>query len=434
MSVLKSRITSALPPALAGVMVMALAGGIFAQADTKQQAPADKLYSQGQFDEAALLYARAAADDPSSYAAALGLGRISLLRNDLAEAEKWLKKAMALQPQEKEPQALLGEALCRRCEYAQAAPLFEAVGHKARAEKLRAFQGKIPFLIESGPESSVLEFIQTDPLPVIRVTVNGQEGKFLIDTGGWDLHVFPEFAARCGLKPLGEMQTGTFAGGRQAAMASSVADRVQLGEFSLRNVPAVLPGQSGGRPFQVDGIVGTVVLNRFLFTLDYPRGCLVLRRATPEASRAIRAQSEKAGSFPVPFWLAGDHFIFARGTVNNAGPYLFLVDTGMAGGGFDCPESVVKEAKIELAKEGFQGMGGGGPITVYPFTANVTLGSVRRDDLRGLFGAIPPGFENRHGFRNGGLVSHGFFRPFAVTFDFQSMTLYLEKPATVESE
>jgi hypothetical protein len=29
----------------------------------------------------------------------------------------------------------------------------------------------------------------------------------------------------------------------------------------------------------------------------------------------------------------------------------------------------------------------------------------------------------------GGLISHGFFRPYAVTFDFLSMTLYLKKPA-----
>ena len=119
-------------------------------------------------------------------------------------------------------------------------------------------------------------------------------------------------------------------------------------------------------PFPIDGIAGTVVLYRFLFTLDYPGGRLVLRRATPESSRTAMSESAATGAVRVPFWLAGDHFIFARGTVNNAGPYLFHVDTGMAGGGFSCPEHVVKEAKIELPKEGFQGMGGGGPITVYP--------------------------------------------------------------------
>ncbi|MFA7160898.1 MAG: hypothetical protein WC299_16500, partial [Kiritimatiellia bacterium] len=172
----------------------------------------------------------------------------------------------------------------------------------------------------------------------------------------------------------------------------------------------------------------TVVLYRFLFTLDYPGNRLLLRRNTPESARTLASESAAAGTVRVPFWLAGDHFIFARGTVNGAGPYLFLVDTGMAGGGFSCPEYVVKEAKIELSKEGFQGMGGGGPITVFPFTANLTLGEARQDNVRGLYGALPPGVLDRNGFRTGGIISHGFFRPFAVTFDFRAMTLYLKKP------
>jgi hypothetical protein len=430
MTTLKTKKKGSRRPALTVALFALLAVGGFAQAGSQDEAA--KFFAQGLFDEAALSYSRAAAADPRAYEPALGLGRISLLRNDLAEAEKWLSKAMALQPQEKEPKALLGEVLYRRYDYAQAAPLLEAAGQQARAEKLRAFQDKTPFLIESGPETCALDFVQTDPLPIIKVTVNGREGKFLIDTGGWELHVFAEFAAACGLKALGGMQTGTYAGGRQAAAAFSVADRVQLGEFALRHVPVVLPASAGRRPFQVDGIVGTVVLYRFLFTLDYPRGRLVLRRNTPEASRAVRAEAGKAGAVRVPFWLAGDHFIFARGTVNDAGPYLFLVDSGMGGGGFDCPESVVREAKIELSKEGFQGMGGGGPVTVYPFTVNVSLGEARRDGVRGLFGALPPGSENRLGFRSGGLVSHGFFRPFAITFDFQAMVMYLEKAAAAE--
>ncbi len=141
---------------------------------------------------------------------------------------------------------------------------------------------------------------------------------------------------------------------------------------------------------------------RFLFTLDYPGGRLVLRRNTPEQSKAVQAESKKAGAFRMPFWLAGDHFIFARGTANGAGPYLFHVDSGMAGGGFSCPEYVVKEANIELPKQGFQGMGGGGPITVYPFTVDLTLGDARQTGVRGLNGALPPGSEDRFGFRTGG--------------------------------
>ncbi len=396
-----------------------------AQTAPSSLTPADAMYRRGQFDEAFPLYARIAGEDPSSYGAVLGLAKICLLRNSLGEAETWLNKAIALKPQEQEPQALMGEVLYRRDRYFEAAPFFEAAGRKPKAEKLRAFEGRTPFEIESGPELSSLEFVQVDPLPKIKVTVNGQEGIFLIDTGGWELHVMKAFAEKCGLNPLPLKEIGTYAGGRQAASSSAVADRVRLGEFSLRHVPVVIAERAS--PLQVDGIVGTVVLYHFLFTLDYPGSRLILRRNTPEMSKAVLAEAETAGVFRVPFWLAGDHFVYARGTANGAGPYLFFVDTGMAGGGFDCPESVIKEAKIELSKQGFQGMGGGGPITVYPFTVNLTLGEARQDGVQGLYGALPPGFDERHGFRMGGLISHGFFRAFAVTFDFRSMTIFMKR-------
>jgi hypothetical protein len=412
--------------AIAGVLILSLPGMGRPLSSPQDLARADDLYRQGHFDEAAGLYARIAEQDPASYGAALGLGRVQLLRNSLPEAEAWLKKARELKPEEKEPQALLGEALYRRDHYSAAAPFFESLGQKAKAEKLRAFQDRTPFLIESGPEVSSLPFVVTDPLPQIKVTVNGREGTFLIDTGAWELHVMPAFAEKCGLKPLAATDTGVYAGGRTASNANSVADSVRLGDFSLRNVPIVIPQGPRG-PFQVDGIVGTVVLYHFLFTLDYPEGRLILRRNTPEMSKTVQAESETAGAAGVPFWLAGDHFMYAWGTANGAGPYLFFVDTGMAGGGFSCPEYVVKEAKIELPKEGFQGMGGGGPVTVYPFTVDLTLGQARRDKVQGLYGALPPGFEDRQGFRTGGIISHGFFRPYAVTFDFRAMTISMKK-------
>lgn len=412
---------------VSGALALPPCGAAVSRGITQDIAQADGLFHQGQFDKAEPLYARVAAADAASFEAALGLGRIYLLRNDLDAAETWLRKAMELKPGEQELQALTGEVHYRRDEYEKAAPFFEAAGQKPKAEKLRAFKGIKPFLIESGPEMTSVKFVRTDPLPTVKVTVNGREGTFLIDTGGWELHVNPAFAEKCGLKPLGEQQTATYAGGQRAAVDQAVADSVGLGEFRLRNVPVVIPVGAGARP--VDGIIGTVVLYHFLFTLDYPGGELVLRRRTPEMSRSVRAEADAAGAARMPFWFAGDHFVYAWGTVNGAGPYLFFVDTGMGGGGFDCPESVIKEANIKLPEKGLTGQGGGGPVTVYPFAADLTLGEAKETGVRGLHGAIPPGRDDRFGFRSGGLISHGFFRPYAVTFDFLSMTLYMTKAA-----
>jgi hypothetical protein len=47
-------------------------------------------------------------------------------------------------------------------------------------------------------------------------------------------------------------------------------------------------------------------------------------------------------------------------------------------------------------------------------------------DAQGLF-AGPFPLENTFGFRIGGLISHGFFRPYAVAFDFNGMRLLLKR-------
>ena len=71
-------------------------------------------------------------------------------------------------------------------------------------------------------------------------------------------------------------------------------------------------------------------------------------------------------------------------------------------------------------------MGGGGPVTVTPFTIkSLTLGGARQSDVTGMFGAFPMASEYAHGFRIGGIISHAFFRPYALTFDFDRMRLYL---------
>ena len=408
------------------VMITPLYGVTLQSHTDNNLTKANELFHNGQFDEAGQLFKKLLENDPDSYDAVIGMSRIFVLCNKLDKAETFIKKAIKLKPGEKEPQMLMGEILYRQDRYFEAAQYFEAAGQKAKAEKMRAFKGKTPFLIEKGPNISIVPFIRTDPLPTIEITVNGQKGIFLIDTGALDLHINPNFAEKCGIKPLGETQIGTFAGGRQAALNSGVANSVQLGDFSILNVPVTLPEKGQGL-FGVDGIIGTAALYHFKFTLDYPGGKLILQRYPADASSKSLAESDLEGYIQIPFWMVGDHFIIARGTANGAGPYLFIVDTGMAGAGFSCQKYLIDEAKIEVSKQGFQGMGGGGPITIYPFMVNLSLGDAHNDNVRGFFGAMPFDSENRFGFRTGGIISHGFFRPFSVTFDFQNMNMYLKK-------
>jgi hypothetical protein len=129
----------------------------------------------------------------------------------------------------------------------------------------------------------------------------------------------------------------------------------------------------------------------------------------------------------VSFWMAGDHYMVAWGSVNESQPMLFFVDTGLAGGGFTCPESTLKEGGIKLQENlASEGVGGGGKVKVIPFVVEeLTFGEAKGQNIQGLFtGAFP--LENAFGFRIGGLISHGFFRPYALTLDFTGMRLFLK--------
>jgi tetratricopeptide (TPR) repeat protein len=59
---------------------------------------ADRLYSEGRFDEAWAAYGRVLDDAPHSAAALEKLGRIALLRNATQEAERYLSAALERAP------------------------------------------------------------------------------------------------------------------------------------------------------------------------------------------------------------------------------------------------------------------------------------------------------------------------------------------------
>jgi hypothetical protein len=213
-------------------------------------------------------------------------------------------------------------------------------------------------------------------------------------------------------------------------------DKVTLGDFVVRNVPVHVlntrrfSAAARGKP--VGGILGTVMLSHFLATLDYPAGRLILRRKTPEQLQRVERQVQSAKGYTIPFWLAGDHYAVARGQVNGGREMLFFADTGLAGGGFVCPKSTLKEAEIKLPDgPAVEGQGGGGTVRAVPFTVDeLSLGPVKARDIQAFAGVFPEQMEYHEGFRIGGFVSHQFFRPYALTLDFSGMRFFLtsEKP------
>jgi predicted aspartyl protease len=420
------------------LLLASMAGAIPGGAQTSK-APAatgeaDSAFKAGNFAAAEKLYAAAIRQDPGNAAAALRLGRLALLANRLEEAEKWLGKSLALQPGDKLAQRSLAEVYRRRDDFERAAPLLAAAGREAEAKKLASFKGMVPYQIEGPGQETHLKFVHTDPLPLVRVKVNGEEVNFILDTGGGEVILDPELAQKAGVVNVGS-EKGTFAGGKSAEVGQGRLASLTLGEFVVRNVPVGIQSTrrfaAAARGKQVDGILGTVLLYHFVPTIDYGNGELVLRRRPGSNAKPTATPVAGPQDVEVPFWLAGDHLMLASGRVNQSAPVLLLVDTGAAGLGFTGPRSILAEAGIKLpAGPEAEGIGGGGAVKVTPFQlAELSLGAARETDIPSVYGAFPESLEWSNDFRIAGLISHQFFRPYALTLDFDRMKLTLRRGA-----
>ena len=426
------------------LLVMLGPCAISRQAMAAEQKPspidsADRLFRIGEFARAGEQYAKIAADHPDDYSATLQLGRIALLSNRLDDAEHRLKRAIDLRPGDADPKVMLAEAYYRRDDFAKAvaalngvdvgtSPLVAAQYPTLNVAKLQSFNGQTPYEVHGDGQITRLKFLRTDPLPLITVRVNGgDEVTFFIDTGASEVALDTDFAKELGVPLFGTVQ-GTFSGGQHAEVQQGRIESLTLGDWTVKNLPvAMLPLRqlSGGlEAKRIDGIIGTTLFYHFLATLDFPHGEFVLRRKNATNLEQFVASSVK--SVAVPFWIASDHFMVGWGRVETLPPALLFVDTGLAGAGVKLAESVIKEAGIKLEEDkASAGAGGGGNLKIVPYVVHrLSFGKVQEENVAGLYDGPFP-WENLFGFHLAGMVGHDFFKPHAVTFDFENMKILL---------
>ena len=412
-------------------------------ANAAEQTPiesADRLFQMGEFAQAGEQYARIAADRPDDYSAILQLGRIALLSNRLDDAESWLEEDIGLRGGEADPKIMLAEVYYRRDDFEKAAaslngidlstdPLIVSQYPTLNVAKLRSFKGQTPYQVLGDGQMTRLKFLRTDPLPLVSVRVNGgAEVTFFIDTGGSEVALDTEFARELGVPQLGAVQ-GTFSGGQHAEVRQGRIETLTVGDWTVRNLPAAmlplrqLSESLGAR--RIDGIIGTTLFYHFLATIDYPKGELVLRRKDAASLEQFLASAGK--SIAVPFWIASDRFMVGWGRVETLPPTLLFIDTGLASAGVKLAEAVIKEAGIKLQEDkASSGAGGGGKLRIVPYIVHrLSFGQLQEDNVPGLYDGPFP-WENLFGFHLAGMVGHDFFKPHAVTFDFQNMKVFLQ--------
>jgi aspartyl protease/tetratricopeptide repeat protein len=401
---------------------------------------ANRLFQEGKFAEAGKLYLKIVSQNPKDYSATLYLGRIALLSNRLDDAQKWLEKAITLQPKNADPKVMLAAAFYRRDDFQRATAALNGVDvssnklindqYPMNVAMFESFKGQTPYELQSDVTNTHVKFVRTDPLAIVNVRINGgKEVTFFIDTGGSVVTLDTDFAKELGVPQFGAIQ-GTFSGGQHAEVQLGRIESITLGDWTIKNVPtAMLPLRQLSEGFgvkRIDGVIGTTLFYHFLTTLDYSRGELVLRRKDAKSLEEFEKSPGKR--VVIPIWMASDHFMVGWGRVETLPPSLLFVDTGLMGAGVKLAESVIKEAGIKLEENrAAQGAGGGGVLKIVPYTVHqVSLGDIKEENVQGVYDGPFP-WENMFGFHLAGMVGHEFFRPDAVTFDFQNMQIFLQR-------
>jgi tetratricopeptide (TPR) repeat protein len=116
---------------------------------------ANRLFRAGKFPEASEVYSRVLVHNSRDYSAIVQMGRIAMLSNRLADAEKWFQKALALQPGDTDAKVMLADAFYRADDLEKAGDALDGIDVSSNqlvisqyptlnTAKLASFKGQTP--------------------------------------------------------------------------------------------------------------------------------------------------------------------------------------------------------------------------------------------------------------------------------------------------
>lgn len=378
----------------------------------------DVLFAQGQFGEARSGYEAVPKSNPQYEEALRQIGAIALYQNQLGEAETALENALARNPADLHAVALLAETMERAGRFADLVPLLRQLKRPERVAEFSLFGKTEPYRLPPHQASATIPFEWTEPLPVVQAKVNNVEGLFVIDTGAPEIVLDPVYARDAKVQTTAQAKAApgsTFGRIAKFALANLETDDVPAMLLDMRGLSRVARGQ------RVAGVIGVEFLSHFRPTLDYAHNRMILEpQNAPTPARASLAE--------IPFWFVGDHYLVASGRLDKGPKQLFFVDTGLGNYAFTAPDSTLRDAGVPVPAPPPRPSGARGlpPPAGFPI-ASLSLGSLTENKLTGVYGTFPPALEEGLGVHVGGIVSHGFFHTYAVTFDFGRMTIGIRK-------
>jgi Flp pilus assembly protein TadD len=293
----------------------------------------DALWASGRFDEADARYQESTAIDPQQPRALNGLARSLAGRNQLDAALDLATRAVASPSREPEHLHTLGLINERLGRYDDAVICFTdflgQLAHRDRTERavwteqqirfLRSFGERQPYAMAPDVRSGVhvVPFRLERNKVVVRGSINGgRDVDLVLDTGAEMTALTRRTAERHHVDPIvTTLSAGVGHIGTRGLLLGRI-DTLSIGTLRVSNVPAMIksPALSGLPTSETDGF--SPLDWGLSVRVDYVRRVVTMAREFPELP----------GEAVLPMRM--DRLALVRGTVDQARPVNFVVDTG----------------------------------------------------------------------------------------------------------
>lgn len=350
------------------------------------------------------------------------------------EARVKALQAYHLDPNEPDYLLTLARASSRLEMFSEAADAYEQFLRVAPAtdrERRDRIKGLIEFYRQlsglqvhqvSGPKISEVPFyLGSDRRPYLRVSINGREATFVVDTGSGFTVISKDAAKRFGVSEIARGGKSQGVGGTgKFDIVYGLIKTLQIGDVRVRSVPCFVRPFFGTkeRPAEerADGFIGLSILAHFVTELDYKDAVMRLDRSEEQPQTAPVEPDVTV----VPFRTTQNGLISIETEIDETHRINAILDSGAS-------STVISQAAVErlnmrdkiIKGQTVRVIGAAGisDNVELLFIKNCRVADLQHKNMRALvldFAAI----NETSGFEQSGILGGDFLRNFRVTIDF----------------